>query len=573
MSEQIAPAAVAPIATTDRNMPPSLVAIGKTRSNSYAKKKVFDSLLTTALLRWANEHHRSAPFINYGDCWRHVAARRFRGVGLGDQFKDAVMAKLMEYIDREDAAAAEKAYNMSTESESDSSSSSDDDADMPPAAPIPPEAVAAAAAASRAAAATTIYRLTPAGPIRVKTTRPPRTTMARKPFVIHTGLADGAVNRTQARAPVRGNAVRGGAPIIPPHVVAAAALAPDPARTLADATVAGAAAAAAATRIYGPANPSAITATATVAAAAVVAGAAAAAAARPVVHRPINAGDALPDGVPIDVIERMFASKEAESKGALCPICMEHRSSLVRMNHGCTHAICTSCCERFTSMNILKDGVKCTGCASSGGSLYVDPRLVFDGKIDTFRKASFASFQIPKLQGELDSLEPKLTEPKGGICPLCGTLSPSGLSALRRCLNPRCCAEFCVNCGASLAGGADARKRHVTGACLEMAVETKVLADKPGMTPCAKCGTPLFHAKGHGCHHVKCSSCAFEMCHCCGKPWTPSRSCGCMLFCAVGVKCRCADECVECKEGTKPCVHCTGSCQSCKLRMAKTRKQ
>ena len=298
----------------------------------------------------------------------------------------------------------------------------------------------------------------------------------------------------------------------------------------------------------------------------------------------------VPDGLSTEDVERLFALKGVGESGSKCPVCEEPRTTLVRMSRGCSHAMCAECCESFVNYNTLKEGARCFGCVAdapkSGAAasaatvvdsaavaagpkiMYVDPRLLFDGKVDTFRKVSFSSFQIPKLQAELDEMEPKTQEQQSGTCPLCGTVSMTGRTLLRRCANPRCCVEFCVNCCTALDKIED-RTKHLTRACTEMAAEASGLAANPGMTPCSKCGTPLFHAQGHGCHHVKCSTCSHEMCHNCGKQWTVPQSCSCPLYCRSDFKCRCAYMCPECRDGDKPCVHCLGSCPSCLARKPK----
>lgn len=286
----------------------------------------------------------------------------------------------------------------------------------------------------------------------------------------------------------------------------------------------------------------------------------------------------LPDDTSIEVIERLFAEKGFGESGPKCPICEDTKSHLFRMSYGCSHEMCGECGGSYIKINMTKEGLRCPGCITEARNTpgyvpkYIDPRIVLCGKIESFKQISFSSFQIPKLQEELDMMEPKTATPQHGSCPLCNTVSMTGSTVLRRCFNPRCCAEFCVNCGTTIGGSAEDRRRHLTMACTEMAVEAKSLAAKPGMVPCTRCGTPLFHAKNHACHHVKCPNCSFEMCHSCGTEWGNPQKCKCPLFCKSDFKCRCAEECDECKSGTKPCVHCNGSCKCCMERTLRPHK-
>lgn len=290
-----------------------------------------------------------------------------------------------------------------------------------------------------------------------------------------------------------------------------------------------------------------------------------------------NFESGVPDDMTPEAIERLFTLKGVGDSGHKCPVCEDCKKSLIRMNNGCQHMMCSGCVEGFVNANTVKDGAKCFGCVAESQRdptvkvMYVDPRLVFSSGIDNFRKTSFSSFQIPKLQEELDAMEPKTPEQLSGKCPLCSTVSINGKTVLRRCMNPRCCAEFCVNCNTALDKIED-RAKHLTKACTEMATEAKDLSDKPGMTPCSRCGMPLFHAKGHGCHHVKCASCSYEMCHNCGADWKAQPKCGCPLFCNKDFKCRCAEECPECKADIKPCSLCSGSCTICTSRRGVTQR-
>ena len=282
-------------------------------------------------------------------------------------------------------------------------------------------------------------------------------------------------------------------------------------------------------------------------------------------------GDVLAEG-DVALIERAFAIRGVGQAGRACPVCCEVRGKFARFSKGCAHEYCAECVARWVRRNAAPAGALCPGCVADKAAVprYVDPCVVFgDGKgiAAAAERVSFSSFQLPSLQGELDAepataivgvSSPLPPVPIAGRCPLCMTLAPSGKNSLRRCQNPRCAAVYCVACESAV----EEHAPHLRGACSLLSAETKKLAGDRGMSSCPKCGTAVWHARRHGCHHVRCPTCATEFCHACGLP-RGDANCACPLFCGADFACRCAAHCPECASAVPPCAHCEGMCADC----------
>jgi hypothetical protein len=281
-------------------------------------------------------------------------------------------------------------------------------------------------------------------------------------------------------------------------------------------------------------------------------------------------------------LEEMFENRGLGRSGPQCPICMEPKTTRVAFSRNCDHWCCAECSSAWIKFNNLATGARCPGCAKDNIKAaedpaqaaevgnFADPQLMFGAKkLEIFNEmCSFAAFQIPFLQRELDALGPSPTAERSGQCPLCRTVTTArdGENCLRRCHNPRCSAVYCLHCNSSVDGGAALQKRHLSGDCSVTVAETKFLMSQKGNMPCSKCGTALWHARGHGCHHVQCPVCSHTQCHTCGLSYTATSGCSCKLFCVPGEPCNCSDECPECRDGHGPCSHCSGNCPSCVAR-------
>ena len=310
----------------------------------------------------------------------------------------------------------------------------------------------------------------------------------------------------------------------------------------------------------------------------------------------------------VEAIERMFEARGIGESGPTCPVCMEPKRKWTRFSTDCDHSLCIECAEDWMKANILASGAKCPGCVADGGPhrpatgvakihRFADPIVMFGKDLTKAHdRVTFASMQIPHLQGELDALtldndlrapEDRPPQPLAptkssdmistssakpdrvsqsktiGRCPSCGTVSSGGINCLRRCHNPRCATEYCIECDTVIIGcNEEQKKKHTSGACKVIAEETKKIFSGEGFAPCETCGTQLYHARGHGCHHVKCPTCNHEQCHSCGKEYIRgSATCRCPIFCTNTFKCKCAQICPECE--TSRCVHCSGMCIAC----------
>lgn len=291
----------------------------------------------------------------------------------------------------------------------------------------------------------------------------------------------------------------------------------------------------------------------------------------------------LPDSATPEEIERLFASRGLGESGPVCPVCLESRSNQVRFSWLCDHEMCPSCAESWIKVNTVASGARCPGCMSGTHNRSVaDPRVLFGegGMRLRYDRAIFASFQLPHLALEIARVQAEQRPPASSSsssdsnpvisvmakCPECMTVAGTGPTEqiLHRCMNPRCAAVYCVCCDSVLGAPSPAIvAKHVSRSCAGSVAETRNIASGPGLTPCGRCGTPLFHAKRHGCHHVTCPTCRHEQCHACGRPHKHP-DCKCPIFCSPGFVCRCADSCPECL--TTRCVHCDGSCAHCRER-------
>jgi hypothetical protein len=265
-------------------------------------------------------------------------------------------------------------------------------------------------------------------------------------------------------------------------------------------------------------------------------------------------------------IEAMFKTRGLGESGSMCPICLEPKKRHVAFSRECGHGCCLECCDQWIRHNSLASGGACPGCLKDAGKrTLVDPALLYGRQLGESRdRVVFASFQIPLLQRELDEAHADKDGAAVAKCPACMSIS-SGRSVLRRCGNPRCAIEFCAQCDSAVDGSAALRAKHLTRECSRISAESSAIASATGFVRCRQCGTSLWHARGHGCHHVKCPECSCEQCHSCGRAHRDPE-CRCPIYCNPNFKCRCADACPECAAGSRPCQHCLGGCESCLKR-------
>jgi hypothetical protein len=296
-----------------------------------------------------------------------------------------------------------------------------------------------------------------------------------------------------------------------------------------------------------------------------------------IVGRRFDVKMAVSDALTADDIERLFVSRGLGHSGKspkTCKICLERKDKFIRFSRDCEHDACADCSYAWMKANTLADGARCPGCMYEKASSpsYADPTVMLGKKLgDSYDSIAFASFQIPKLQQALDAMVPSsnaagaFAPPPVGRCPSCSTVSSGGANCLRQCPNPRCAVTFCLRCDGIIDGDKALKQRHLDAGCATLVAETREIASGEGLSHCTKCGTALWHAVGHGCHHVKCITCGHEQCHACGRPYKHP-DCKCPLFCRPDFACRCAKTCPECDAGPKPCTHCTGHCPSCAAR-------
>ena len=292
------------------------------------------------------------------------------------------------------------------------------------------------------------------------------------------------------------------------------------------------------------------------------------------VQRIINMVRTASTTIPMDPtpeeVERIFLSKGLGESGRRCNVCEENRGKFVRFSKKCKHEMCSVCCDQWIRPNTTVNGARCPGCLAERSSSssdaqpppepnIVDPHVLFGGSVDGSdrNRVVFSSMQVPHLQAELDS-SGEQGERRAHRCPSCMTVSNTWTS-IRRCLNPSCAMEFCTKCDSEVC--LDSGDMHTSGRCVPVVEETRSILEGEGLTQCGRCGTPIFHAVHHGCHHIRCPNCAHEMCHSCGRPFKHP-DCKCPLFCRGDFECRCATKCPECQSGTK-CTHCDGLCGSC----------
>jgi hypothetical protein len=286
--------------------------------------------------------------------------------------------------------------------------------------------------------------------------------------------------------------------------------------------------------------------------------------------------------MPPAFVERAFAMLE---EGETCAICEERRTRWARMAGRCRHKMCAECAARWAgSCAVAPEGHGCPDCTRAGvarAECLVDPRLMFgaEGLRALQGITTFVSFQLPALQTALDlELRHGDGPPSGDAaptihrCPGCSTVSVGGNACLRRCHNPQCAMEFCLKCNCEIDAGEDGvHARHVGGSCAKIAAETAMLAAGKGLTACPGCRTMVWHATYHGCHCVRCPSCAAKFCHACAVPYDQRAehmpNCRCPIFCTPAFACRCSKACPECD--AKKCEHCDGCCESCVARAAR----
>lgn len=283
----------------------------------------------------------------------------------------------------------------------------------------------------------------------------------------------------------------------------------------------------------------------------------------------------------LEHIERQFETLGFGQSGRQCPVCMEPRSKWVRFSYECKHDMCIQCAQEWLKQNKRPGGVQCPGCIAEHAITpkQVDPVAFFgvNNVGSDYQSMLFTSMQIPVLQGELDAYcmihivqsSSNSSSTSLGVqsrCPKCLSVHSSQNSIIR-CHNPKCAVEYCGKCESSLCYDSEEsmkvlRGKHLSRACSASIAETRQILDGPGLVPCSKCMTPLWHARHHGCHHVKCPNCGHEMCHCCGRDYRHP-DCKCPIFCRNDYKCNCDPDCPECKTTKRRCVHCDGHCSTC----------
>jgi hypothetical protein len=297
--------------------------------------------------------------------------------------------------------------------------------------------------------------------------------------------------------------------------------------------------------------------------------------------------------MPPAFVEHMFAALGLDGVDArpanedTCTTCEEKRTTWARMTTRCRHKMCIDCAAKWARNSAISlDGHGCPECARDGSQkkkCLVDPRLMFgaDGLRETQGITTFTSFQLPALQAALDieMAEHQTMEDDAPVantihrCPRCSTVSVNGNGIIRRCHNPQCAIEFCLKCNCEIDASEDMHSRHIGGACIKIAEETANLAAGAGITACPRCKTKVWHASYHGCHCVRCPTCAMRFCHACSTPYDQERdhvsNCKCPIFCHPdSFACRCARSCPECE--TSKCEHCDGNCINCLRNVRRT---
>lgn len=280
-------------------------------------------------------------------------------------------------------------------------------------------------------------------------------------------------------------------------------------------------------------------------------------------------------------IEHRFETMGFGQSGRQCPVCLEPRSKWTRFSWECNHEMCVDCAAEWLKQNKRPGGTGCPGCIAEHANppKQVDPTAVFgyDKVGQDYQSMLFASMQIPVLQEQLNAYcnvhtTQSSSSPSPIVinsrCPKCLSVH-SGPYTLVRCPNPKCAMEYCSKCESTLCYDSNEsmnilRRKHLAGECSASIAETSELRSGPGLIECSKCNTPLWHAKNHGCHHVKCPKCGHEQCHCCGRPYHDP-ACKCPIFCRPDVKCNCDPSCPECKHHR--CALCSGNCDTCNKRI------
>lgn len=275
---------------------------------------------------------------------------------------------------------------------------------------------------------------------------------------------------------------------------------------------------------------------------------------------------------PPEVVERVFELLGHGASGRLCPLCDMPSAEWARLARGCSHEVCARCAIKWAQTSSV-DAATCRDCRPERSAPLLDPRIMFGANAlrEEPRILHFVSRQLPSLQAALDEARPKAGGPPAiSRCPDCSTVSVSGNNGVRRCLNPKCAAEFCLACDC-VVGADEDLERHFARGCVAAARETAVIAAGTGLTPCPKCSTPIWHASAHGCHSVKCPKCSTRFCHACQTPYVQEEEhtpkCHCPIFCRPSFACRCSRACPEC--ALSKCAHCDGRCDTCLERVKK----